>query len=103
MGKSIVKKNCLRCNREFSTKPKKVVTLVNGKRKKHYEVKDYCQSCRHIVTKAKQHGIKERIQVRIREKKVNIKKEVEMLRRLENYNPALLDKLRSKKYESKES
>jgi flavoprotein len=103
MGKSAVKKKCARCQKEFTTKPKKVKTRVNDKLMVHWEEEDYCQRCRHGVIKMKQMGIKEKLDVRVRERKVDIKKEVETLRRMENYNPALLEKLRREKYESKES
>jgi len=59
LGKSVIKKNCLRCNREFFTKP------VKNKETGKWEEKMYCQKCRHQGTVAKQDIRKDEIRVRV--------------------------------------
>lgn len=94
MGKPAVRKKCLRCNEEFWDKPKKVVTVSKGKRSKYYETEDYCSKCRRLRDAYEQKDTNDRLRVKVLDKKVNVKREVEMLQKLEHYNPALLDKLR---------
>lgn len=88
MGKPVVVKNCLRCNKEFSTKPKK------NKVTKEWEEEDYCQGCRHLREIYKQRKVKDRTTVRVVADKADLRNEVEGLRRLERFNPALLSRLR---------
>ena len=94
MGKPAERKRCLRCNEYFWSKPKKVVTVVNGKREKHYESEDYCNQCRLLVNQYEQKEVNDRLRIRVLDSKVNIKREVDMLHKLEHFNPALLEKFR---------
>lgn len=81
-------KKCLRCRKKFSTKPKK--NKITGQ----YEEEDYCAKCRHLKEKYKQKKVSDRIRIRVLNKKVDLRMEVETLRRLEIYNPRLIEKLR---------
>jgi len=94
LGKPAERKKCLRCNEWFWSKPKKVFTIVNGKREKHYETEDYCPKCNKLKNAYEQKDNNDRLRIRVLDKNVNVRREVEMLHKLEHYNPALLDKLR---------
>ena len=94
MGKPAERKRCLRCNEWFWDKPKKIITKVNGKEEKHYEGEDYCVKCRRLRDSYEQKDIGDRLRIRVLDSKVNVKREVDMLHKLEHFNPALLEKFR---------
>jgi len=89
-----VYKNCLRCNNKFWANCKKIKTIVNGKLVKHIEEEDYCVTCLRLRDSYEQKDNNDRLRIRVLDKKINVKREVDMLHRLEHYNSALLDKLR---------
>jgi len=74
---------CLRCGKEFWVK-----------HKKNKETPLYCQKCRNAQSMAAHQVKRESIHVRVVSQEVSYKGEVEALRRVEIYNPRLLDKLR---------
>jgi len=76
----IVKKNCLRCNKPFFTKKKE----------------DYCLQCRLLRNVIKDKIRKEEISIKIISTKSDLRDEVETLRRMEHFNPVLVERLRSK-------
>jgi len=88
LGKRAVKKKCLRCGREFFDKPKK------NKLIKEWEEKEYCQRCRHLISMVKQRPQKERARIRVIADKIDLRQDVEVLRAMERFNPAALDRLR---------
>jgi len=94
MGKPIVKHPCLRCGKEFWTKPKK-------NKDGDWEVVQYCQGCRNKVRQEEQRKKKGEINIMVVENKVNLRRRVNELIWLENRHPQLVDKIRGKKVNEK--
>lgn len=86
-----INKKCLRCGKSFWAK----------------EEQEYCQSCRNKKRieeeQKKRHKDKEHIHVRVVDRKIDLKKEVQGLIFLENRYPEVVEKIRSKKFNSKKS
>jgi len=89
-----VRRTCSKCGRLFWTTPYK-------DEEGNWHTSTKCQKCKNRERQEKQRNKGKEVRIRVLEKKVNLKREIDQLIWLENRHPKLVDKIRGKEVNEK--